>query len=154
MTGVLLKQKIVELRNHRCDGYGSVPLSGNDPDAMGILTVNSGDSGKCSKGGLREVITASALALGSGTATVMAPSTFVALTTAAPMSTSANYCDGFFNVSGAVPSGITKGILVRKLSACLVVPSYLDNRHSLPRFTPYRSSKHLRLSTSTSLSLA
>lgn len=40
-----------------------------------------------------------------------------------------NYRDGFFNVSGAVPFGIAKSTLVKELSACIVVPSYLDNRH-------------------------
>lgn len=131
ITGALLKQKIVELRNHRFDGCDSVPLSGNDPNAMGIFTVNyGGDSDKSSKDGSCAVITASALALGSEKATMTASSTFVALTTAdVEVCLDNNYCDDFFDVSGAVSSGIAKGILVRKLSACIIVPSYLDNRH-------------------------
>lgn len=39
-TGSLLKQKIQELRNHGCRACGSVPLSANDPNVKGILTVN------------------------------------------------------------------------------------------------------------------
>ena len=44
VTGALLKQKIQELRDHSCEGCGSVPFSGNDPDPMGFLTVNYVDN--------------------------------------------------------------------------------------------------------------
>ena len=41
VTGALVKQKLLELRDHDCQVCGSVPLGGgNDPHILGILTVN------------------------------------------------------------------------------------------------------------------
>jgi len=41
INGMVIKQKLTELRAHGCTICGSVPLSGNnDPDTEGILTVN------------------------------------------------------------------------------------------------------------------
>ena len=41
VTGALVKSKLRELRDHGCRVCGSVPLGrGNDPQSLGILTVN------------------------------------------------------------------------------------------------------------------